>query len=70
MAADVSDWPDFDEVSAADHVRSAMKLSGEDKIHRIQAYRLARKPDNPGDMSIERSRIGGLKWKSIGMHIR
>lgn len=53
IEADVTDWPDFDERKAAEHLRSALKLSGEDKIHHIQAYLLARKPDDPSDVTIE-----------------
>ena len=61
IEADVSDWPDFDERKAAEHLRSALKLSGEDKIHRVQAYLLARKPDDPGDVTIEQYEDRGFE---------
>ncbi len=53
IEADVSEWPDFDEVRAADYFLSALKLSGEDKKHSVQVYLLARKPNDRGDLLIE-----------------
>ncbi len=56
IEADVEDWPDFDEWKAEEHLRSALRLSGADKIHRIQAYLLARKPEDRGDVTVEAAR--------------
>jgi hypothetical protein len=61
IEADVSEWPDFDERKAAEHLRSAIKLSGEDKVHHIQAYLLARKPDDPEDLVIEKYEDRGFE---------
>lgn len=53
IEADVSEWRDFDERQAAEHFREALKLSSEDKVQRLQAYLLARLPDDRGDMTLE-----------------
>jgi hypothetical protein len=61
IEADVEDWPDFDEWKAEEHLRSALKLSGADKIHRIQAYLLARKPEDRGDVTVEQYEDRGFE---------
>jgi hypothetical protein len=61
IEADVTDWPDFDERKAAEHIRSAIKLLGADKIHHIQAYLLARKPDDPSAVTVEESEDRGFE---------
>jgi hypothetical protein len=53
IEADVSEWPDFDEIQAAEHFRSGLNLSSEDKLLRSQIFLLARKPDDLGDLVIE-----------------
>jgi hypothetical protein len=53
IEVDVSEWPDFDEGKAVEHFRAALKLSGEDKVRRVQTYLLARMPDDPGDLTVE-----------------
>jgi hypothetical protein len=60
IEADVSEWPDFDELEAASYFKSILKLSDEDKVHRVQAYLLARKPDERGDLLVERYEDRGL----------
>jgi hypothetical protein len=61
IEADVTEWPEFDERRAEDHFRSALHLSGEDKVHRINAYLLARKPDDRDDLTLEEYEDRGLK---------
>jgi hypothetical protein len=53
IEADVSEWPDFDEVNASDYFLSALKLSPEDKKLAAQVYLLAKKPNERGDVLVE-----------------
>jgi hypothetical protein len=60
IEADVSEWPDFDEVNATDYFLSALKLSPEDRKLSAQVYLLARKPNERGDVLVEKYEDRGL----------
>jgi hypothetical protein len=69
IEADVSEWPDFDEATAADHFLSALKLSTEDRKLSSQVYLLARKPEERGDLIVEEYNDRGLDVE-IRQHAR
>ena len=60
IEADVTEWPDFDELQATDYFRSALKLSHVDKTLGVQVYLLARRPEERGDLLIEQYKDRGF----------
>ena len=60
IEADVSEWPDFDEMTAADHFLSALKLTNEDRKLGAQVYLLAKSPNERGDLLVEEYEDRGL----------